>query len=288
MNTPHNKDRIIDDGFNNTIRNGLGLPFHLKMSSESPKNDEQNRAESGKNLTNPKTRTTAKSSFIRKQTTARNGINDVHKLSKSNTLPLENDQKNLSNVLKENPSTSKGLFESLERYQRECFLQKASSISDEDDSPTCIQKPLRFRTGESIMCHMRENVHTEEAYLHYFLQLVQHEKNVKDDKISQNEFEIVSFQTAQPLKRTRLKGKRSNQHFAENQKRIPTSPGKSSARKMVMLRADMLAKNFDRTEKRMAILENFEDYCNDEESYSRYLTELIDFEENLIENYWET
>ena len=130
MNTPHNKDRIIDDGFNNTIRNGLGLPFHLKMSSESPKNDEQNRAESGKNLTNPKTRTTAKSSFIRKQTTARNGINDVHKLSKSNTLPLENDQKNLSNVLKENPSTSKGLFESLERYQRECFLQKASLISE--------------------------------------------------------------------------------------------------------------------------------------------------------------
>jgi hypothetical protein len=276
MNTPYNKDRVIDDGFKNTIRNGLGLPFKLKINSDSSTNDEQNGTESGNNLT--KTKTTAKSSFIRKQAIARNGKNEVYTLSKSNTIPLENHQNNQLNVLKKNPSTSNGLFESFTRYQRECVIQKASSSSDEDDSATCIQKPLRFRTGELIMCHMRDNVHIEEAYLHYFLQLIQYEENVK---VSQNEFEIVLFRNAQYLNRTLSKGKRSNQRFVEPQKLISTTP--SSKRESVMLRPDILAKNFDRIEKRRVILDNFENYCNDEESYSGYLTDLIDLEESLLQ-----
>ena len=31
MNTSHNKDRIIDEGLTNTIRNALAIPFDIKM-----------------------------------------------------------------------------------------------------------------------------------------------------------------------------------------------------------------------------------------------------------------
>ena len=33
MNTSHNKDRIIDDGFINTIKNGLRIPINLNIAS---------------------------------------------------------------------------------------------------------------------------------------------------------------------------------------------------------------------------------------------------------------
>ena len=284
MNTPHNKDRVIDDGFKNTVKNGLGLPFHLKVTADSSRNGERNREENGNNLTSSKTRKTAKSSFIRKQKLARNDMNEADTLPKANTFPLENLQCNVTNTLNDKPSTSNGLFESIERYQRECAIQKSSSLSDEDDSATCIQKHLRFQTVESIICHMRENVHSEEAYLHYFLQLIQYEENVKDNKVSQDKFEVTIFESAQPLRRTQSKSKRSNQRVIGDPKLISKTLDQSSAQQSVMLRADLLAKKIDRIEKRRVILENFEDYCNDEESYRRYLTKIIDLEENLSNN----
>jgi len=280
MNTPHNKDRVIDEGFKNTIRNGLGLPFHLKMASNSTGNDEETRDEGGENLTKLKNRTSAKSLFNRKPANARNGNTEVYTLS--TTSPLENQQNVVPNALQENPSTSKGIFKNLERRER--VIPKPTAVLDEDDSDTGIQKPRRFRDGEAIMCEMRKNINIEKVYLHYFLQLIQYEENIKNNKLSQNEFAIVLFQDRQAQKKTQSKGKGVSLRFRDNKKLTLALPLQSSVQQSVIIRANLLEKDLDRIEMRRVILENFEDYCNDEESYNKYLTELIDLEENLIQN----
>lgn len=280
MNTPHNKDRVIDDGFWNTVRNGLGLPFNLKRACISFRNNDQHQDENGENSTKP---TRKASKLMRKPTPSRNVKTEVYALSKSTLLPLENQPSNAPNVSKETPSTSNGNFKTLERYQHKGFSRNSPWGSDEDERDTCIQTPLRLRSGKELMLHMKRNVNTEEVYLHYFLQLIKYEEMIKDDTTSENDFEIMLFQNSKSRKMSRSKSKGINKRLIEEKNLTNAVSSHSTSPQSVMLNVNLLGTALKRIELRAVILENCEDYCNDEESYSRYLTELIDLEEKLVQ-----
>ena len=48
------------------------------------------------------------------------------------------------------------------------------------------------------------------------------------------------------------------------------------------LNVQLLGRAFDRLETRKSLLQNYQEYCNDEVSYKKFCDMLFDFEENLI------
>ena len=251
MNTSHNKDRIIDDGFVNTIRNGLRIPINLNIASclqsNVVKNIKGNNGDfSGTVVIAPKSN---------KRTSC--PIDDTESATLPNSVPVHpasnSKSKPLNTISDKIPSTSWGMFENVDLRRQTICSYNLELISDEKDDEIYIENRFPLSIRERLFRQMRKYTSNENIYLHYFLQLLEYEEQMKDASNFHNNFKVVNF--------------------IENDLDNSTPLNTKSAIDITK-----------RIEMRRNILEKVSEYSNNSDTYTKYFEELIDQEENFIAN----
>ena len=279
MNTPYNKDLIIDDGLSSTIRNAFVTPFKCKYRTYFE--DRISQRQAGKS-------DTEMANISKKVVPAgtddtefcKNVGSKIFIISnpKSTSGPSENTNSILHNESEDAASSVNIGYNNREPPNQVQLSRKPLSESDLEDNEKSFED-TRVCNGKAILWHMLENINNEEVYLHYFMQLINYE-----DTISNKDNENFEIMHIVPSKFTPSKnGKHNNNLDLEGNNLKKSYPSSSILPQILALKNNMSGNVSDRIKTRKLILENFNLHCSDEESYSRYLTKLIDVEEELTE-----
>ena len=310
MNTPYNKERIIDEGLKNIIRNALDMPFDRKTiyrflqnawigeSSDGKGNQKMMPDDDGKpNCESKET----KNSPIKKDVPMIHVIpnNELNRVQKQNSIEdcqnrkLQEDNSKgpipicqIGQLPEEKPSSSKRRHDENEQNKGNTSKKISARKEIDVDEEELTEDENRLLIGKKLLSYMFKNLNDEKYYLHYFLQLVDYEDKNKD-KNQENGFVILSvreFNEKEEKKKkipTKQKGLKSSRGMKNEKKQ--TNYHVLSPRTM-MFEANANQKQLDRTAMRRAMMENFEEHLTDEQSFTAYLNELIDFEEGLLDN----
>ena len=278
MNTAHNKDRIIDEGLKNIIRNFFHAPFDLSMfvnllqnGRHENENGTQNNVEAY-HIDISKEKKGISTSNETKTSTKNTDSNTDHELKNKMNIPqidLYNDK----------PSSSNGIYET----NAENDLAVASMTDSEDETiDEGTENDHCFSIKKQLLIFMKGNAHNEEHYIHYFLQLIDFETKMNDENCTDNSFTIITIEPDDGFKvktKASFKNKKRNEYSCKLQESPECFQALSS--RTIMLSAE---KKFDRISKRMKKLNDIDENCSNEENFNKFLNDLIDFEEGLIDN----
>ena len=285
MNTSHNKRRVIDDGMATVLRNALRPPVdyfkqiivrfysRIHLNVVSPKGNEH------------------VSKFVEVETSSK--IPEKHdKKNTSGVYVISNSEylssfakDNMPNVPLECASTSNGITYIEEGIKRN-FLSRQSSESSLVNDNGVFQVESRISFGKEILSYMTKNVSIEEVYLHYFVQIIDFEEKFKDKEDFLPHIEIVPHicdKLAYAGKSTMTKVKGKNKVCLNEDKSKDFNTYRPAATLIANLKKNTKGSFSQRMEMRKTMLKGYSDHCKDEESYQKYLTKLIDFEESVIE-----
>ena len=298
MNTSHNKNLLIDDGWWNTVKNAIGIPFS--------NNNEATECQPISLSVINTTRRSAIETWDSKQRHGDKNTNEINighpnlspnrKRSRRNRKNNENsDIFTVSNVDHfPQCSTSSVCIDStslstchtiIEKYVAEALPNKQinSNTKETSDSDEENQPPLKnyhLEVGESLLGKMANVINNELEYLHYLTQLSQLEDQfIKNQGMSElkGSFRIIEYPTK---KKGKVKSKKSR-----SEKSFSSVTSKNDLTSTNEVNVNLLGKALDRQETRRLLLTNYQEYCNDNESYKSFCDALFDFEENLIFNY---
>ena len=285
MNTSHNKRLIIDDGMATVVRNALrppvdyfkqiivGFYYRIHMNVVSPRGDEN------------------VSKIVKVETSSK--ITEKHDQKKTSGVYVISSSEcsssfakdNMPNVPLECASTSKGITYIEEGIKRN-FLARQSSESSLVNDSGVFQVEYRFSFRKKILSYMTQNVSSEEVYLHYFVQMIDFEEKVKDKDAFSLHLEImphISDKLTPAGKSTMTKVKGKNKVCLDEDKSKDFSMSQPATNVIAILKKNTRGSFSQRMEMRRTMLKDYSDHCNDEKSYQKYLTKLIDFEEGVIE-----
>ena len=292
MNTSHNKNLLIDDGWWSTVKNALGIslarnndnstchPISLSILSLSRKSafetveSHRDQTDTTKNEDNDRH---ANLGVRRKRSRRVDATNSEVLMSSSNDYRMRCstssfccDSTKFSAV---ETKTGSSLTIPSPTKPAEPITKEESDSEEETQLPP---KTYHLDLGESLLSKMINSMNNEDEYLHYLTQLSELEEYFnKNHECSEeyNPFHIIDYPT-------RKKGKiKSNQPKPEN---IEERGSKNVSTPKNELNVQLLGRAFDRLETRESLLQNYQEYCNDEVSYKKFCDMLLDFEENLI------
>ena len=269
MNTSYNKDRIIDDSWKSVILNAVKSLFWFiskRTTSEVEKNNSKEGTSNDERI--PIENKQAKESHLQE--------------SDISIISIDNKKKE-TNM---NPCTSNGKHSTTDANKvRRSVCNQSSTDSESNGFKNAPVKSQRLKKGESLLSGMWHNINNEEAYNHYFKQLLELEYplfETTDDHF--NAFNVVIYHKS--LFNTKAwKPKRSE----INQKRYETISSKSGKNfknnwfDETPLNANFVIDLEDRAKMRKNRLEGFLVNCDEESTYEAFINTLISFEEELIE-----
>ena len=280
MNTSHNKDRIIDDGLKVTIINAIHLPFDLSLCTSSSRAAIETE-EDNSDQTNLEEK---------KVTPLKKNINKIPKYTKNEIFILSSNQNSLKSkhdgiILNESlelvPSTSTGINHSNRKERRLGWSRKF--LSESEENIEIDYSKTRLCTGKEILGYMNDNINNEQHYLHYFFQLIYCEEKCKGNDM--DDFQIVHLNETKPVRCNLLTKEKETPIVLS----VTESKNKPHAKRSLPLPIDssdiMFSRDtLDRIKMRKDILFDYQLKCDDEQSYTEYLSKLIDLEENLAES----
>ena len=285
MNTSHNKRRVIDDGMATVLRNALRPPvdyfkqiivrfyYRIHMNVVIPRGDEHVSKIVG-------VETSSKITEKHDQKKA-SGVYIISSSECSSSFAKDN----IPNVPLECASTSKGITYIEEEIKRN-FLAPQSSESSLVNDNDVFQVESRISFRKKILSYMTQNVSSEEVYLHYFVQMIDFEEKIKDKDAFSPHLQIIPhisdrLTPAGKSKMTKVKGK--NKVCLDDFKSKDFSTSQPATDVIAILKKNARGSFSQRMEMRRTMLKDYSDHCSDEESYQKYLTKLIDFEEGVID-----
>ena len=269
MNTAYNKDRIIDDGWKSVILNSVKFIFPCIRIQQIPveeKNQELEEAPNNKTL------------FTKRK-----------RLKVSNDMELDVKVISLvhnSEQLDAVPCTSDGRQETQEEHVvRNALCYQSSIDSERNIFIRGAPKSHRLITGENLLSNMWDNVKDEDAYIHYFQQLLDLEDPEKKLLVNHySNFQITPFNkvTDRNKKRKAKRSKTDEEGGASSYK--PLNSLKNLQLEEVPLNINFIVGLMERTQQRQEMLEGFLINCDDETTYEEYFHKLVSFEERLIKD----
>ena len=295
MNTSHNKSLLIDDGWWNTIKNALGISFSdnidsstcqpielsflnttrrsgLEASDIDQRHNKKNQDEKEIMLSNPAQN--RKHLRRNRRDTESSQIFTISNEDYSPQCSTSTICRNPTNLSACDTTVEEATTNPLPDNQTHSTL-KETSDSDEENQPPL--KSYHLELGESLLGKMVNSINDEIEYLHYLNQLSELEDRFeKNQNMSEfkDSFQIIEY-PARKKGKVKSKVSKSNKTFA-----LATSKnGLASTRE---LNVELLGKAFERMETRKMLLTNYEEYCNDDDSFKKFCDGLFDFEENLI------
>ena len=266
-NTSYNKDRVVDDGWKSVILNSVQSIFRCCWNRQISGGEQHHQAEENSNCKPGPNNNKQRAAPIASEPTV-------------SVISLEHSSKELD----EKPCTSDGRQAAHDGNTiRNTLEHQSSTDSEADDYKRTPHKSRRLRMGESILSSMWDNINDEEAYSHYFRQLLELENPANRNIMSHyNNFQVVKF--CKPIdKNTSFEPKRSvSNHNINGCSPKPIKSLKNSRFEEVPLNVNFGVDLIVRTKQRQTWLEGFLMHCDDEISYGNFINNLISFEEGLI------
>ena len=275
MNTSYNKDRVVDDGWKSVILNAVKSICRCLTSSinvdknngwmpdEEPK--ECKESESDNNIIKHNQRKPRGSNF---------------KEPDVSIISLENESKETD----QRACTSNGRYCTHSESTKENKICSQSSTDSESDDYKAT-KSQRLKKGETLLSGMWHNLGNEEAYTHYFKQLLELEYPTNKPTVDHyNNFNVIPFNHAS-LKEKSFQTKHSevNKKIQKTYNKYPKSL-KNSRFNENPLNVDFIIEFEERMTRRQNRLEGFLINCDDENAYEHFINLFISFEEGLVQN----
>lgn len=302
INTSDNKDRIAENGWRAVIFNPFvqahsyffkynTVELAPELGQEIEENNENTKTEKNKTIQSSGLHSVSKSFPHVKENTKENKenvfilsnkIRDKSKMKVDSDLELED--------LEAFPSTSKNknndTLSTSSQPQMKIIHTKSSSS---DLEPEIYTKSIRLKIGETILRNMVEQTKTpynENAYLHYFYQLLEFENLSKNGTLDQrSDFEILPFKnfdqrTVSKIKCSISQADQSNK--IQIQKQSENNRNSKTDRDFQISVSNDNTFNLEiRNQLRCDTLKHYEMYCEDENLYDIFLNMLIEAEEEL-------
>ena len=296
MNTSHNKNRLIDEGWWNTIKNALDHPKGLDINSNISLPKISLTSFQRQFRIHPESISSSKASnehttHIFRRTTDRSLIgmdtnNDGTIFIISNAKQLQPCSSNTSKIVPKEHLQGNIRKKSIETIttSRRLPSRLNSQPTESDEENQLPPRSPYLSLGESLFSYLEQYINNEEGYLHYLHQIAKLDKINQEDKISLTTFEILHFSNISRPKIGKIKRstKYPRHKLFPEMKDNSSFPSKNSPHKSVR-HDDMMFGNFmDRTETRKSLLNDFQDHCNNEKDFKTFCNLIIDFEESLI------
>ena len=281
MNTSYNKDRVVDDGWKTVILNSVKSFFRYIVKLF--KKDEKDEQESEQN---PRSKTIrAENEQVKKSNFKERDISIISMEDDSNVMDLKIPQSVTCNrPLSEVPDTSKGKC-SAQKAKGKIIFNHFSTDSDSEDNKITTTKSHRLRKGESLLSEMWNNVNNEEAYSHYFKQLLELEYPSNETTASHfKDFNVVPYDQCTYITQ-KYAPKHSKKYQQIHGSLIKCTKNlKNSRFEETPLNVNFVVNAEERQEQRKRKLERFLKNCEGEKDYDDFIKILISFEEELIAN----
>ena len=284
MNTSHNKDRIIDEGLKTIIKNALHIPFDLSLFVNFFRSlDRENRERIESNIDANDVKRCEKAPDIsivfKTKVQMKNVILDRDRRLK-NSIDVPQVEHDI-----DKPSSSTGIYQ--ENSKRHLATNQITD-SEDDMTDENANDDLSFSIKKQLLIYMKGNVNNEDHYIHYFLQLIDLESNIKNNNNFDNDWTItpaVQDEKVQDVKHSIYKNK-NKRYLNSTDSKKKKSKVEIESNRILSPRGIMLSagEKFDRTFMRTKKLEKIDGQCDNEETFNKLLNELIDFEEGLTKN----
>ena len=269
MNTAHNKDLVVDQGWKTTIKNALSLPMPFNMK-RSIQDAQQNQC-----------------------------MQNSNDESSGKVFTISNSQENCEEKLESYgiSISEQAIFPSSNDTQK----QKAKLDSDKSQLPISMRSSStettfsenqrlnqgnRLYFGEQILQCMMNSIEVEISYLHYFRELLRLEETLKLDGDTLEEFEIQDLDQLPKVKFEKAKSSKfihtnhtKNGRYKNN---YINKRSKNSKHEHMDPMTNLLFSKSKRIKLRRQTMSNFHLFCASEETYSDFLNILINLEEHFI------
>ena len=276
MNTSYNKDRVVDDGWKSVILNVVkSICRCMKNSKYVDANhgctsDEEPKDSKGRELDE---------SMI--QHNKRRPKESKIKEPDVSIISLEKE----SNGTDQRACTSNGNFcANGESMKKSNICSQSSTDSESDDYKAT--KSQRLKKGETLLSGMWHNLGDEDAYIHYFQQLLELEYPTKKPTVDHyNNFNIIPFNHASSSNTKSIQTKHSeiNQNIKTTYNNY-TKSLKNSRFDENPLNINFIIEFDERMKQRKNRLEGFLINCDDENAFEHFIELFISFEEGLVQN----
>ena len=307
MNTSYNKDRIIEDGWKIVIMNSIKSIFHKIQqinnycnisSSQTDGISDQNTGQSNnKQFSIPKEESVKGNiptvSVLGKTTSPHNA--SLVQCSGTDIFTISNPEIERFPI----SHSSKFVLEDLESLHimkrktslkdRSAILSKGSSTDSESISDGS-SRPLSYRIqiGREILSEMLKYLGNENAYFHYFRQLLDFEESIKSGlSSSSNHFKVEQYISFPTSKQSKVKNNKNQLYNKTNNDTITKGhvTSKINCANDPHLDPKLSGEMFIKEQLRMHTLNNFTSNLNNEDEYSNFVNNLINLEEGLINDY---
>ena len=302
MNTSFNKSRIVDDGWKTVFMNSVPSPcnYSLFRRNRCPQESEEKLGSSRRNAQSRRRQRllgTSTPSMLSSRTTKRT--------SSDRKTSLLNEQIELSVIskreinlrpLKHNSSCKLGELEPIQSTsEKNKAIKKKLKCTNADEmsgsepetesNNRSVRKPDRLRRGEELLNNMILHINDEDAYMHYFKQLIEFTHSTKSSETDNlQEFKIVPYIKVHTKQIYKTKTAKNTRKVKNGTISMKENSLKRKTLEEITLKPDFIIQLLDRIELRRVILDDFETYCCEDEVYDNFINRLIDFEESLIKD----
>ena len=267
MNTSHNKDLIVENGWKATIKNALSLPISFRRN---------NLIQNIKQDINLDT--------FKKDDATRIAIISDSRICYNDKV--ESELPNVSEILEHELASSSYVTDTSSNTIRGPILTRSSSsetISDEK-----IDRTLGYRVyfGEQILERMMNSIMHENTYLHYFQELLRLEEVLRMNGQVGEEFKIIEYSQTTYVKIGKSKSsssKKGKKSFAYNNKNNQfNDKSKKRHHECFEKKIEFAVSQTDRINLRRETLKDFHTFCINEEAYNNFVEILISLEEDIV------
>ena len=268
MNTKHNKNRIVEKGWKNVIRNAFGFPKESSLDESDPiqgTNISDNKSESNLSRIRKwfKTRRHVVRPFVASFQPASQKI-EIFTISQNQQFPLYNTVTDESSPAVDiNKAANSG---------KRTVKNGAENFNEGSHGPQ--NRLYRISMGSKIISLMSENMQDEMLYIRYFRKLLAFEETLKQDNHS-HPFGVKRVDTRD------ARGSSSNCSANQDEEFLNLNNDEES------YETSDVQNNFtgefqDRVAMRKQMLSAIQHCDDDEDRYEEFLERLINMEEDLI------
>ena len=306
MNTSHNKGRIVDEGWKSVIENSLfdvknyfsrktriqNLPIlenWITVKDSNKTKLSMQRIQTHRNSS--KLEDNKASSFVQQSKSDYRNVSKISIIATSKfDIPSPGNQTLL--LIEDLESTSSNEQRQIDYLQRRNInhIGNNGSTDSEEENESQLNNCMssRVTVGEEILSKMFEYLNHEDAYIHYFKQLVDYEEILKrSDQLQEYDFKVVPFFDLKQLKNA--KSKRSNKlihnHFTkknENTTNEYECDNPKHGHEEKSLNINFSVEYIIRAQLRRDMLKHYHNHCDDKSRYHFFIESLIELEESLI------
>ena len=302
MNTSYNKDRIIESGWKIVIFNTIAGTFRC-ISRPSNLENLQAAIEKLEGIEQKKEVIELRNIPIIPESSISNNTSSTYCSSNHPSQPSNQDVFIISSpdydMFQSSSQCSSVKLKDLEKIKqnrrsvveskkqdRRILSKGLSSDSELSVTDFSQRKSFRIMIGEKILTEMRAKLDDEEAYLHYFRQLVDFEESIqKVDFYVEKRFEIQPYVTFPIAKHTTIKNANAP-NYEDDCQNCKVTRRKSIYRKVRFDESQQDStfseQGLMRMQLRRDALRNFSIFLNDEEHFDNFVNTFIEFEEDLI------